>query len=323
MGLIAKATASAAPTASEAVKKSRLVIEWDRLKEIGDRYIVRLSPIEAAAIETYPISDGGYQRDLMDNKVKSMEAAIQAGDVFSSCTGGILLKEKTILWIDGHHRKEAHVRVGKPVYVELILVRDRAHARFMFMKLNTLATKIPQEVLGAASRNPVAKVTNGLAKEFKALRAHVRRVIGGYAYLKTSRYFSMIEDTAEIPEEIVKVARIILEEWTDSPSWRPDTFPAESTGKPTRKIGAKIEEATKSAYCIPAVIHAVAAAVKSLDLTAENPDKVRSVVRIFKNLNWKDKKLRDRLRGQGMDEVCALTDKLVRIGGRAGLAGEA
>lgn len=276
----------------------------------GSRASVKMSVSDLKKLGISKIVDGGYQRDLSEKSVSGLVTFMQANpDLVPSILVAVI--ERKLYIIDGQHRVEAAIRLGVPLWAELICMTKQDAARVFFLTANTKQRRVLTEVALAASNNPVAVTTRALATQFNSRRDHVKRLASGYVNGLTAKYFDIIDPNAQFPNDVKTVVIAVMEVWTASPNWRPETFPAESTGSPTRRIGGAIEEATESAYCIPAVLQAVGAVIKTLGLTAGDRKQIKSLVKLMvDDFQWGALRYRKALTGQGMGQVGQLYKEL-------------
>ena len=276
----------------------------------GDRISIRLTVAELKKLGISKIVDGGYQRDLSEKSVTGLVGFMKANpDLVPSILVAVINGKLYI--IDGQHRVEASIRLNTPIWAELICMTEQDAARVFFLTANTKQRRVLTEVALAASNNPVAVTTRAMAAQFNSRRDHIKRMTSGYVNGLTAKFFDIIDPNAEFPADVKSIVTAVMEVWTSSPNWKPEAFPAESTGSPTRRIGGAIEEGTESAYCIPAVLQAVGAVVKTLGLTAADLEQIKALTKLMSDdFQWDALRHRKALAGQGMGQVCLLYKEL-------------
>ena len=282
------------------------------------RVIQRMSPTELKKVEVLRARDGGFQRDLIPKLVNDIQAFLAAvpgnSDLLPSITLARVKGRKRLISVDGQNRTEAAIRARVALNAEIIDMPSVEAARNMFLlsQAPTHRRNLKWWQVVAASNHQSAEVLKKFAVDYGATWDHIRRLITGITANMSSRYYDCASST-RIPENILRITRTVLDEWTSDRRWKPSAINPEPDGRyQERRTARKIVRDTGSYYCVAGVLQAVGAVIYKLKLTSQDRNTIINVVRTMKTaVDWESASFRDKAGRNGYDTWCELHETLL------------
>jgi hypothetical protein len=283
------------------------------MKKTTDRVTFLMSPEALGTIEYLRADAGGFQRKIIPAHVNKIACVLQSRpDAYQDMPCVLAAKipgRKRLVSMDGQHITHAAIKAGVPLYVTVVDRESVEHARWLFLPLNKNRRNLPWHEILAGSTCPAAKFHKDVAEEFGASWDHVARILRGLLSGKGTRLPDYDKRDTDLSRDVRGLARLILEIWTDDERWKPETFRSDEDQRRST-IPGEIINKNEDIYCVPGLLHSVAAVLYNYDSKPNDAD-ARGYVESARDQDWTAPDCLSGACGNGMEYWCKLVDEFM------------